>query len=648
MATRTAGGQATAYEYDANGNRTHAVLTEGQTTLSDINTTYDRLNRPLEVTVDGDEYAATTYDYDLTSPSWSDPSGSYTATLDAFDRQVELADPIHGSSHFTWSYRADGQLDSIAAPNGTTTTFTYDAAGGASTKTTSLGEDPLAAYIWTHNRAGQILSEDSQIDNDTTNGETSYAYDPLARLVSFTRDELTTAYGWQAVPNRDSVKVGEDPTTTFTFDAANREYDTTPGDMHNDEGQLETRPGQSLAWNDLGQLISVSDTTPDPDVQIAAYTYDALDRLLTVDHGSGDVVRFRYVGLTTQAAQVVDDVTDDVVYSVANDWTGERLVDWTDSGTDQHFYGTNGHHDMTWTADASGDVSAALRYDPWGNLTASWGDYLPAFRFQGSWFDWTVELSWVVARWYAPGLARFISEDSLLGEASQPPSRHLYAYANGDPVLYWDLDGRMASVGDGGSPKWLKLRSSRIDREEDLWFWLGLGTTVACYFSGVFTPGPCVVAGIAVAVITANVNTTRLTKWTVKIRDVKAGLGVEVTELHGVEVRQVLGGITHVDLYWDEMPRRVREYRFANENAAGWGTCAWTIRNLDPFDLSGNRVCYGYYQSDKPTLATSFFESRWFMPEKRSTARYGSSHTSHWPDYSPPRSSDDVRDGIFG
>jgi RHS repeat-associated protein len=151
--------------------------------------------------------------------------------------------------------------------------------------------------------------------------------------------------------------------------------------------------------------------------------------------------RYRYVGQTTAVAQTVNDATSAVIRSIGTDWSGERLVDWTGSGSNQRFYGTNGHHDVTWTADSTGAVSATLRYDPWGTLTSSSGASLPEFRFQGSLYDVTVDLSWVVTRWYAPTLGRFISEDSLLGSPNDPPSRHLYAYAQGEPIGAWDCRG---------------------------------------------------------------------------------------------------------------------------------------------------------------------------------------------------------------
>jgi YD repeat-containing protein len=124
--TRVAGGQTTSYTYDDNGNRLTA--TNGAGTITSI---YDRLNRALTVSVSDDASATTTYSYSLTSPSWTDPSGAYAATLDKFDRQVSLTDPIHGSSPFTWLYRADGQLATMAAPNANSTAFGYDTAARA-------------------------------------------------------------------------------------------------------------------------------------------------------------------------------------------------------------------------------------------------------------------------------------------------------------------------------------------------------------------------------------------------------------------------------------------------------------------------------------------------------------------------------------
>ena len=103
-----------------------------------------------------------------------------------------------------------------------------------------------------------------------------------------------------------------------------------------------------------------------------------------------------------------------MIVSIGNDWTGEHRLDWTGSGQNIRSYGTNAHHDLTWTADATGAVSTTLRYDPWGTLTSSTGTSLPPFRFQGSWADPSTNLSWVITRWYAPALGTFISEVAMI------------------------------------------------------------------------------------------------------------------------------------------------------------------------------------------------------------------------------------------
>ena len=181
MATRTANSVTTSYGYDDSGNR----RTASDGTLL-ITATYDRLNRVL--TVD-DEDAGTTADttttYSLTNPSWTDPTGIYAVTLDKFDRATVLDDPVNGSN-FTWTWRADGQPSSIGAPNGNTIALAYDNVGHLTGKTTTApGPINRAAYGWTHNRAGSILSEASTITSDPTNNTRTFGYDPLGRLATF-------------------------------------------------------------------------------------------------------------------------------------------------------------------------------------------------------------------------------------------------------------------------------------------------------------------------------------------------------------------------------------------------------------------------------------------------------------------------------
>jgi RHS repeat-associated protein len=417
----------TSYAYDSAGNLLTA--TDGSSTIS---ITSDRLGRPVTVTVSGDAGATTTYTYGFSSASRVDASGSYSMALDPFSRTTSLTDPIHASP-FTWVYGGDGQVASSTAPNGNSTSFGYDSTGRLLSKTTG----PRANYQYSYNRAGQLIAESSTITGDPGNGTATTAFDPVERLASFSLPGITSlAAAWNSVPDRTSLTTDSIPTTQ-TFDAANRV--TSGGYVFDADGRLVARPvgsGGALEWDSLGRLDRVRATLGG--TILAQYTYDALDRLLTVDR-SGTRLRFRYQGATTSVAQIVNDVSGAVVSNLATDSDGTILEDWL--GSVRHIYGTNAHGDVTWTSDDSGAVISTARYDPWGNLIASSGS-VPDWRFQGSWFDTATKLSWAQARWYDSVLGSFISEDPVAAGQEDPQSRQLFAYGAGDPVDRADASGQ--------------------------------------------------------------------------------------------------------------------------------------------------------------------------------------------------------------
>ena len=430
LVTRAATGVATVtYTYDGNGNR----LTADDGTRT-ITTTYDRLNRPLTVAVSDDSGGGTTYAYSFTSPGWTDASGSYSTGIDAFGREVSLLDPIHGSSAWTSTYRADGQAATLAAPNGNTMTWAYDNAGRPTgSSTTAAGPVTRASYAYTLNRAGQRLSENSQISGDPTNGTVAFTYDPLGRLTGYSGSPVTSqAYAWDAVPNRTSKQIGGGAAVTTTYDAANRPTADSAGGAYTSDldGRLTAMPAATLVWDSLGRLTEVRD--PITQNAISTYTYDPLDRLASVTNGAG-LTRFRYVGGTTAVAQARAN-GNNVRYNVGSSYAGEPRLDFANNGSNQRFYGLNGHRDLTWTADSAGAVSATLRSDPWGIPGTATGGSLPDFRFQGSWYDTSSALSWVVTRWYAPSLGRFVSEDTLLGQPGQPAPLRLWRRGTGRAV----------------------------------------------------------------------------------------------------------------------------------------------------------------------------------------------------------------------
>ena len=90
------------------------------------------------------------------------------------------------------------------------------------------------------------------------------------------------------------------------------------------------------------------------------------------------------------------------------------------------------------TLDASGAVTAAASYDPWG---APQGSAIAPFGFTGEAQD-DRGMAYLRARWYDPGSGTFPSRDPFAGWPEQPASLHYYQYAANDPVLLTDPSGQ--------------------------------------------------------------------------------------------------------------------------------------------------------------------------------------------------------------
>ncbi len=440
VSSRAADGTTVTYGYDLNGNRTSVAM--GSETIA---TTYDPLNRPLNVTDSVDSGTTTTYTYGLLSGTRLDPSTgtAYQFSLDKFGREIGMVDPIHGAgAPWTTTYTADGQVSNLIAPNGNTTASTYDSVGRLTTSTTTAaGPVTRAAYVYSYNAAGQRLSEASTVTGDTANGTAVFGYDPLGQIASYSGvpGVSSGAYSFDKVPNRLTKQVGGGGNVTTTFDAANRPTVDSAGGVYvaDLDGRVTTRPylggSETLAYDSLGRLTSViaGGTT-------TTYGYDPLDRLVSVARG-GTLSKLRYVGTTTTLAQVRD-ASNVVQYGLATSTAGVPRFDFSGGGISQRFYGQDGHQDVTWLADGTGAVIASERFDPWGSPTVTHGTF-PDLRFQGSWYDTSTGLAWAVNRWYSPDLGTFTTEDSVVGATNDPSSRQLYAYGAGDPIGRLDQQG---------------------------------------------------------------------------------------------------------------------------------------------------------------------------------------------------------------
>jgi RHS repeat-associated protein len=70
-------------------------------------------------------------------------------------------------------------------------------------------------------------------------------------------------------------------------------------------------------------------------------------------------------------------------------------------------------------------------------------------RYSGEYWDDTTGLQYLRARWYDPGVGRFMGEDTYQGEVTDPLSLNLYTYVSNNPLIYTDSLGHRHEMGAG-------------------------------------------------------------------------------------------------------------------------------------------------------------------------------------------------------
>ena len=421
------------YEYDEAGNmKKYTDRRNKVTTYS-----YDVLDRLTFVgfgTTAGPTYeSTTTYTYGVNSGggcgcgSGSRPTvitdslaGTITRTYDDFDR---LTSEVSPQGTVSYTYDGANRMESLTSPGQTAITYTYDNANrmtgitqGAST--ISIGYDNanrrtsltlpngvLVAYGYDH--ASQLTS----IDYNTTGGtlgNLTYTYDDGGR-----RMKIGGSLAQTLMP---------DSFVSSTFDDANR---------------LTQRGSSTFTYDDNGNLTSDGTRT---------YTWNSRNELSAVN-GPGLTSSFLYDSLGRRIRKTINGVTTDYLHDgvdvVQEQQGGSPIANMILGGLDEVFTRTDGTGTQTLLlnaigstlglVDAGGTLQTQYNYDPFGGTWSGGAASSNGSQYAGRENDGT-GLYYNRARYYAPSLQRFISEDPIefAGGINQ------YAYVENNPISFND------------------------------------------------------------------------------------------------------------------------------------------------------------------------------------------------------------------
>jgi len=300
-------GKITTYQYDEDGEVTNTTDRLGNSS----STIYDGLNRRTE-TIDalGNQ---TFYAYDsvgnLTNVTDANGHGT-TYTYDGLNRRITQTYPDPVPNTVTYTYDAVGNLIERVDQKGQTTTYQYDDIYDRTNRTYS----PSGMNdVYTYDRAGRLLSAERGGWTDT------FAYDPVNRLTNSTQGGSVIQYQYDvagrtrttvypsgrtitdSLDARDRISTLDDgtPLTTYTYDAADRTLSrsyrngVTAIYTYDDDDRILTLEhmlgitriaGFSYAYDAEGNRYYEEKRHLTSDSE--AYTYDALNRLITYDVGS--------------------------------------------------------------------------------------------------------------------------------------------------------------------------------------------------------------------------------------------------------------------------------------------------------------------------------------------------------------------------
>jgi RHS repeat-associated protein len=316
----------------------------------------------------------------------------------AWDDADRLLTITQGSNVVTFDYDNANRRTKLTYPSATSTEYAYDNAS----RLTGL----------TYKHGGNTL------------GALTYAYD--------TTNQRTQVGGSWARTNRPNALV------SATYNAGNQQTafggQTLTYDLN---GNLTGDGTNSYTWNARNQLASLTGPVA------GSFVYDAFGRRQrkTID---GTIMDFVYDGLNP-VRQAVGAGTVDLLTGLGID---EYLMR-TDSSSSRDFL-SDALGSTVSLSDSSGTIHTEYSYEPFGAATASGSTSANELRYTGREDDGT-GMNYYRARYYYPGLARFVSEDPIGLVAGDV---NFYAYVANNPLSFIDpfgLDKDQCSAAGGGA-----------------------------------------------------------------------------------------------------------------------------------------------------------------------------------------------------
>jgi len=468
------------YEYDVLGNLISQTDAKGQT----ISFSYDQLNRLTQKTSGVTSLA--TYYYDDASKDNSigrlskviDQNCTTEFFYDNLGREITSEKTIDATTYtIQRSYDTLDRLTSITYPDGEEVGYTYDVNSGSIEEVASAA----TTYIQdvTYNAKGQIKT--IEYGNDVS---TDYTYGNdlrLSRILTQNPTQTLQDLNYTFDNNGNITQIVDNLTSnirSFTYDALDRlteaqnlpdinggyttyqyEYDpignmTKKGPVYNltymtyGEGTagphaVTTAGANTYLYDANGNMTSGSARTLAYDVEnrLTSFTYASQTSTFGYD-GDGRRVKKTSPTKTTTYIGSLYEVDSDGTIKKHVFLGSNRICTSTDSSSvvTNNYYHSDHLGSSNVITNTFGEQVSLCEYTPYGIIAKEVGSFTTPYKFTGKELDST-GLYYYGARYYDPGLGRFIQADTLVVHPNDPQDLNRYAYCRNNPLNLVDPSG---------------------------------------------------------------------------------------------------------------------------------------------------------------------------------------------------------------
>lgn len=465
------------YRYNAYGDV--AVQDDTQFVYGDVSGQVTK--ETTKLTKNKDVVKNYTYDSNGNKSTFSVKAGedtklSLSYEYDGSSRLISVKDS-EGKQAVSYAYDTEGSLSERQAANGLKTTYGYDYQNRLTSMTNETGKGVVSKYSSTYLKNGQKAEEVSTVmdkNGKSTKKTAAYTYDMLGRITRETktgREDIS--YTYDANNNRKQMTIGN-KTTAYQYNKNDEllRTDTLHTDTEKNDVVIykNDKNGNQLAAVNRSEIPTEAKDTSYIDVDVTlgdnqlndnvVNHYNALNQL-TETLTKNYKVSFTYDAEGLRTGKTVNG--EKTIYV----WDGEQVVMelskggavqkryirgndlvYADKGenTEKTYYVTDMHGNVVQLLDESGNVTKTYEYDSFGNEVKPEKKDENPYRYCGEYYDKETEEVYLRARYYEPGVGRFITRDTYTGESDEPLSLHLYTYCANDGVNYVDCDGNARST----------------------------------------------------------------------------------------------------------------------------------------------------------------------------------------------------------